>query len=54
MPEAAEEKWALNYDLCVGGGRDCKARMVVPLKRGNKGAGEGERENGVSEGGFLS
>lgn len=41
--------------VCVGGiARDCKARMVLPLKRGNKGACEGERENGASEGGFLS
>lgn len=40
--------------MCGRGGSNCKARMVMPPRRGNKGAGEGERENGVSEGGFLS
>lgn len=40
--------------VCGRGGRDCKARMVLPSKRGNKDACEGERENEVSEGAFLS
>ena len=40
---------------CVcGKGKDCKPGMVIPLKRGNEGEGEGERENGVSKRGFLS
>lgn len=30
--------------MCVcGRGKDCKPGMVIPLKRGNEGEGEGER-----------
>lgn len=57
MPEAAEEgeKNELRTVTCVcGREKDCKPGMVIPLRGGNEGEGEGERENGVSERGFLS
>lgn len=33
MPQAAGEKWALNYDLCVGGGKQLQRRGWLHRRR---------------------
>lgn len=50
----SKRKMRSELQLVCGREKDCKPGMVIPLKRGNEGEGEGERENGVSERGFLS
>lgn len=53
---AMGSKRKIRSEPCLVCGREeeSKLGMVIPLKRGNGVEGEGERENGVSKGGFLS